>query len=423
MEPGRSQASEPGSLLLLDGATATNLYAKGLPHDTCVEEWILSHPEAIRELQQEFIEAGSDILYAPTFGANRARLAPYGHADKVRDYNLRLAALSLETAGRCSPAGKRVRVAGNLAPTGLPLLPAGELSFSELIAIYDEQASALAEAGVDLFAIETMLSVAEARAAVLACRKYGKPVFVTMALNEHGELFDGGSFAGALVALQGLGIAGFGLNCSSGLESIAESIREIAHFAAVPLIVKPNAGEPNPVLPGAYDLGPASLRALLEQAVDAGATILGGCCGATPAHIAELRALIDGYTPKPAPADHDEVHDILLASDRELFLLDCDRIEFTEPLLPEVDMADDLLAAEEDSTDVILIQIETPEEAGEFADNAHLARLPVCIHSNSEEALELALLSYHGRCMVDRDCAIPEDSLSDIAARYGAVIY
>lgn len=421
MDTGRPWSPSTQELLLLDGATATNLYPKGLPHGVCVEEWILQHPAAIQELQQEFVQAGSDILYAPTFGANRPRLSRYGHGGEVRDYNLRLVELTRESVSRVS-SGRTVRVAGDLSPTGLQLAPAGETTFLELIAAYEEQAAVLNEAGVDLFVIETMMSIPECRAAVLACRKFGKPIFVTVTLTERGTLLYGGSFATALVALQGLGISAFGLNCSTGPDAVPDLIRDARSLASIPLISKPNAGKPNPVRPSQYDLSPSVLPDMMRAILDAGATIIGGCCGTTPAHIAGLRALLDSYTPLPDAAS-EETPDLVLATDRELFRLEHERIEFTEPLVPELDMADALLDAEDTGADVIRLAVETPEEADEFAENAHFARLPICFCSNSEEALERALLLYHGRCMIDRSCAIPEKTLADLAARYGAVLY
>lgn len=401
--------------LLLDGATGTNLYPKGLPRGACVEEWILDHPDAIRELQSAFAAAGSDILYAPTFSANRVRLERYGHGDQVREYCSRLVALARESAGGA-------RVAGDLSPAGLMLEPYGDATFEEAVAVYEEQAQALADAGVDLFVIETMISVPETRAAVLACRKYGKPVFVTMTLGKHGGLYMGGDPACALITMQSLGVTAFGLNCAFGPEQIAGAIRELAPYARIPLIAKPNAGEPNPLLPDCYDISPVMMKEAMREILDAGASIIGGCCGSTPEHIAALRSLLDEYAsvpmPSPSPEDPDT---ILLSSENELFTLSNDQIELSAPIPCQMDMADSLLDAADEGCDALLIQVDTPEEAHEFALNAHMAKLPVCFHAGSSEALEQALRLYQGRCMVDRNS--PADRLSDLAASYGAVIY
>ncbi len=403
--------------ILLDGATATNLYRKGMPHGVCVEEWVLAHPEAILEVQSAFAAAGSDIIYAPTFSVNRARMARYGHEKDIRDYCSRLVALTRQAAGKA-------RVAGDMSPAGLILEPYGDSTFDELVDVYAEQAAALNDAGVDLFVIETMLSLSETRAAVLACRKFGKPIFVTMTLGQHGELFMGGSPAGALVTLQALGITAFGLNCAFGPSQIAEAIRNLKPFAKIPLIAKPNAGEPNPLIPDHYDISPVMMKEAMKEILDAGASIVGGCCGTTPEHIAELRSLLDSYEPSVScPEKAGQENDLYLANENELFSLDNERLELSEPISCQYDMADDLLDAEEENFDLLRIDVETPEEAEEFALNEHMAKLPVCFHSNQEKALERALFLYQGRCMADSHSDIPEDMLKAIAARYGAVIY
>ena len=150
--------------VLMDGATGTELYRRGMPNGVCTEQWVLEHPQALLEIQRAYVEAGSQVLIAPTFGANRVSLARHGAQDRVEEYNRRLVELT-RTA-----ADGRVLVAGDLAPTGLLLAPFGASSFEELVDVYAQQARALAAAGVDLFLIETTMTVPEARAAVLACK-------------------------------------------------------------------------------------------------------------------------------------------------------------------------------------------------------------------------------------------------------------
>lgn len=416
----RSSCSEVKKYTLLDGATGTNLYIAGMPQGVCVEEWILAHPQAITELQREFVKAGSDILYAPTFAANREKLKFAGLESKVKEINRKLVELTRSVATRDD--GTSAFIAGDLSPTGLFVEPFGETTFDELVSIYREQAEALWESGVDLFVIETMLSMTEARAAVLACRGFNKPVYVTVTVNERGKLLSGGSPLTALITLQELGIAGFGLNCSFGPSIIAEQIREIAPFAKIPLIAKPNAGQPNPLIPNVYELSPMMMAPLMEEVLDAGASIIGGCCGTTPEHIAALRELLDSYTKKEA-VKYEEEHDLMLACENDFFGLDNDRIELSPPVVCELDMADALLSLCDESHDVALIKLENEEDAYSFALNAHFAKLPVCFQSESTAALSRALLLYQGRAMVDRNCSIDEEELSKIAAPYGAFLY
>lgn len=405
----------PRSCLLLDGATGTNLYLKGMPQGVCVEEWVLDHPNAIKEIQTEFINSGSDVIYAPTFTANRQKLGFYGYADKVLEFNHRLVALSKEVAN-----GKLV--AGDMSPTGLFVEPFGETSFDELVSIYAQQAEALNTAGVDIFAIETMLSLTETRAAVLACRKYNKPIYVTVTVNERGRTLSGATPLTCLIVLQELGISAFGLNCSLGPKIIKEQIREIAPFAKIPLIAKPNAGMPDPTNQNSYDLSPEDMSNEMKNILDLGATIIGGCCGTTKNHIAKMRTLLDSYTPKDNSSE-EPINDLVLANENEIFTLDNDRIEFSEPVYCEFDMADTLLECEEDSFDVIQIYLETIDEALQFFLNSHFAKLPICFHSSNIAALERALYLYPGRAMVDCQCPIEKEALDKLAKKYGGIVY
>ena len=298
--------------LLLDGATGTNLYASGMPYGVCIEEFILNNPHIIKQIQADFVKSGSDIIYAPTFSANRAKLSHYGFADKVAEFNSRLVKLTQSVAG-----GKKV--AGNLSPTGLFIEPYGEATFDELVSIYSEQATALNDAGVDLFVIETMFSLSEARAAVIACRKFKKPIFVTFTINEKGRTLSGATPLTCLIALQELGISAFGLNCSFGPDLLAEHIAELSTFAKIPIIAKPNAGQPNPLLENAYDLSPDIMKEQMARLLDAGVTIIGGCCGTTHEHIKAMRDLLDNYTPSKRIIESAQSNDIMLSNETQLF--------------------------------------------------------------------------------------------------------
>lgn len=402
---------------LLDGAVATNLFEKGMPIDICVEEFILNNQELIKQLQSEFVKAESDILYAPTFGANRSRLAHFNLENKVYEYNTKLVAL-------CKSVAKDKKVAGNLSPTLLSLEPYSQTSFIDIYNVYLEQASALNDAGVDLFAIETMVSLEEARAAVLACKNFNKPIFVTFTINERGKILSGATPLNCLISLQNLSIQGFGLNCSNGPNSLVEPITELSAFSKIPLIAKPSAGLPNPLLPNVYDLSPTAMCEQMKALVDAGATIIGGCCGTTPEHISEMRKMLDNYISPPKSIKKAvQSNDFLLANSTQVFALDNHRIEFTEPILCSHDMADAFLTAEEDSLDVLLIEINSKEEALQFSDNAHLTNLPVCFYTTDEQALESALFLYNGRAMVDKNSPIDEDKLLSISLKYGALLY
>lgn len=400
--------------MLLDGATATNLFSRGFQLSDCLEAWILEHPGDLTQLQKSYLEAGSDALYAPTFGANEASLRRFGLEAQVPEMNRRLVSLSKSICeGR--PVG------GNMTMTGLQLLPFGETSFMELVGIYERQAAVLKNAGVDFYAIETMTSLRHARAAVLACRDFGLPVFVTMVVDDEGRTAENNSLLSCLVTLQELGISAFGLNCSAFPADMTEFFEELAPFAKIPLIAKPACCKVDKES-GAYVLPPEEFASQFLPLFRAGVTIAGGCCGTTPEHIRQLRKVMDSF-------DFDRVsvephsRELVLTNEYDTFCFDLDMLEFTETIRPSADMSDEFMKIEDDSADVISIQVDTPEDAREFALNAHMAALPVCFYSESEIALKAALLLYCGRAIVDSKSDIEPETLKKIASKYGAVVY
>ena len=187
-------------IVILDGATGTELVKQGMPGGVCPESWVLEHPEAIRRVQNAYRDAGSDIVYAPTFGGNRCKLAEFGLERECASINRRLAELAKEAAGDSL-------VFGDLAPTGRFIAPYGEMDFEEAVAIYREQAEALRDGGVDGFVVETMLDLQEARAALLGIREAAEelPVIVTLTFEKSGRTLTGNHPVAALVALQALG--------------------------------------------------------------------------------------------------------------------------------------------------------------------------------------------------------------------------
>lgn len=280
--------------LILDGATGTELQKRGYSGDVSMEQWTLAHPDCIRELQRGYVAAGSQVLYTPTFGGNAVRLAACGVTEDVAAYNRRLAALTRDAAGG------RAMVAGDMAPTGLFPPPLGDASFELLVDAYAQQVAGLEAAGVDLYVIETMISLSDARAAVLAVRAVtDKPIFVTFACDENGRSISGTDITAALTVLQDMGIDAFGLNCSAGAQMLPQ-LRRLRAYARVPLIAKPSAGLPTIVDGRAvYDCPPAAFAACVPAMLDSGVMIFGGCCGTTAAHIAALRrALYGGDLPE-----------------------------------------------------------------------------------------------------------------------------
>ncbi len=279
-----------GRVLLLDGATGSELRKRGMPVGVSTELWALEHPEAVLELQRAYVDAGSDIIYAPTFSANRMSLEMHGIADRLKEINAGLVKLSKEAAGG------RAFVAGDITTTGKPLEPIGTLSYQALLDVYREQIEILAEAGADLLVAETMLGLDETVCAVEAAKSVcDLPIMCTLTMEADGHLLFGGTAVEAVETLQAMGASAVGLNCSVGpdqLESVVASIKQVAQ---VPVIAKPNAGLPVMDDKGMahYNMSPVAFAAAMSRLIAAGAAIVGGCCGTSPEYIRALRKVVD----------------------------------------------------------------------------------------------------------------------------------
>ena len=404
--------------ILLDGATGTELYKRGMPHGVCTEQWVLEHPDALLELQRAYVDAGSQVLIAPTFGANRVTLARYGLSGQVSVYNRRLAALTRKAAD-----GK-ARVAGDLAPTGKSIVPFGDASFEELVDIYTEQAAALEAAGVDLFLLETTMTMAEARAAVLACKSVSaKPVWVTFTCDENGRTPSGTDVLAALIVMQGMGVDAFGLNCCAGPAEMLEQLRRLTPYASVPLIAKPNAGLPQ-VMEGkaVYRCTPEELASYAAPFAEAGVRMFGGCCGTTPEHIAALGdavAAVDFSAFAPPERDPDVIP---CASEKEARFITPD-VDVGETIECSPDLMEDILAAEEEAPQGALkIAILEEDDLDIFAENQYVVKDALCLWSDVPELLERALRLYQGRAFWDGTGDLDDAFLEEMSHKYGLVL-
>lgn len=276
-------------VVLLDGATGSNLRRAGLPVGVSPELWILEHPQVLLELQRAYVDAGSQIIYAPTFGGNRISLMNYGLEEQTVRLNTALVRLSREAAGG------RALVAGDLTTTGKALEPVGEMTYGQLYSIYQEQISALAEAGVDLLAVETMMGVEETAAALDAAQSVcGLAVLCSLSVEADGSALFDGNAAEAVATLQEMGAAAVGVNCSVGPDQLEAVVRTLAEAAAVPVIAKPNAGLPviDELGRAVYTMGPRDFARHMAVLARAGASLLGGCCGSAPDYIRALAEVL-----------------------------------------------------------------------------------------------------------------------------------
>jgi 5-methyltetrahydrofolate--homocysteine methyltransferase len=293
-------------VLLADGATGSNLFEVGLQTGDSPELWNDIHPDRIANQYQSFIDAGSDIILTNTFGGNRYRLKLHDAADRVEELNIKAARLARQQADR---AGRTVLVGGSMGPTGEILQPLGPLSIEEAADAFAEQARALQEGGADILWIETMSSREEVEAAVIGASQAGLPVVTTFSVDTNGRTMMGLAPADIVDVTRGLQNQPYaiGANCGVGAsESIAAIVNMKTacrqHGIDPVIIVKANCGVPEYIDGKIVYSGTREIMAEYAGfAIDAGARIIGGCCGTTPAHVAAMRKAIDEHTAGDAP--------------------------------------------------------------------------------------------------------------------------
>jgi len=424
--------------VFLDGAVGTNMMKAGMPGGVCPEKWMADNPLPISKLQHDYMEAGSQIVLAPSFAANRIKLKEYGLEDQVYSINATLARNTRKaTDGKCL-------VAGDITMTGQQLAPLGELDFEDLVDVYKEQAAALIDGGVDLFFIETMMSLQETRAALLAVKETAPdmPALTSMTYNEDGKTLYGTAPAEATVVLQSLGADAIGLNCSTGPEKMVPLIEEMRRYATVPIIAKPNDGIPELINDETvYRLSPEEFSDNMVSLVKAGATIIGGCCGTTPAHIrAMVEKTRDLCTLKPDP-----VTERVISSERKVqeiepgkqFLVIGERINPTgkkklqaELRSGSLDMVKDFARSQEENGAAILDinmgtnGIDEKEMMLRAIDEVtYETDLPLCIDTSYPEVMEAALRRYPGRALINSISGEEErmEKMLPIAKKYGAM--
>lgn len=449
--------------ILLDGATGSNLIKKGMPSGVCPEQWILEHPQTLVELQKGYVEAGTDILYAPTFTANRIKLKEYGLEDRQEELINGLVALSRQATGRTATGadmaavaageaeemagGQRLSlVAGDLTMTGQQLRPLGTMDLETLIAVYKEQIQMMESAGVDLLVVETMMSLGETRAALIAAREVTKlPVMVTMTFEADGRTLFGTDARTAAIVLESLGADAIGVNCSTGPAKMRGIVEAMAQVSSLPLIAKPNAGLPGVDEQGrtVYDMDSGTFAAEMEELVAAGAVILGGCCGTDPAYIAGLRQLVQGRKPLRQNRRPEGIR--YLTSERQTlafgledsFMIVGERINPTgKKKLQEqlrkgcMDMVLQF-AQEQDACGASILDVnmgmsgidEKAMMLQVLEEVQGVTNLPLSLDSSHVEVLEAALRHYPGRALVNSVSYETEkfEKLLPIVQKYGAM--
>ena len=424
--------------VLLDGATGTNLQKAGMPVGVCPEQWILENSEVLIDLQKRYVEAGTDILFAPTFTASRIKLKEYGLEDHLEEMNRKLVALSKEAA-----KGTNALVAGDLTMTGEQLYPLGDLMFEDLVDVYKEQAKIIADAGADLFVVETMMSLQECRAAVLAIREVcDLPVMVSLTYNEDGRTLYGTDPVTAVVVMQSLGADAVGMNCSTGPEAMLEPIAKMAEYAAIPLLAKPNAGMPE-LIDGqtVFNVEPEEFAEVGKKLVEEGAAIIGGCCGTTPEHIRALKEAVKGIPVKASL----QTKRRMLTSERKSveitldgrFMVIGERINPTGKKKLQAELKEGSLnlvrtmALEQEENGASILDInmgmngidEKEMMLRTIYEVTSTVDCPLCIDSSHVDIIEAALRIYPGRALINSISLEKEkfEKLLPIAKKYGAM--
>ena len=433
-----------GHILYLDGATGSNLVKAGMPSGVCPEQWILEHRDVMLKLQKDYVQAGTNILYAPTFTANRIKLAEY-HLEKNMSAMIHeLVAISREAAA--SSPGHTVLVAGDITMTGEQLKPMGKMELEDLIDIYKEQILSLMDAGVDLLVVETMMSLAETRAALIAAKEVcDLPVIATLTFEADGRTLFGTDAKTAAIVLESLGASAIGANCSTGPAQMESIISDMVTHTRIPVIAKPNAGLPFLDENGntCYNMEAEEFTEEMEILVNAGASILGGCCGTTPEFIRQIHDRFGTEAKVTAVRRPEGIR--YLTSERithsfgleDGFFVVGERINPTgkkalQAQLKEGSFEKVIQFAEEQEAcgakvlDINMGMSGIDEKASmlrALEEVSGVTNLPLSLDSSYVEVLEAALRHYPGRALVNSVSLETEkfEKLLPIVAKYGAM--
>ena len=424
-------------VVILDGATGTEFIKCGMPQGVSPELWALENPDVVGSVHNAYIESGSDIVYVPSFGANRTKLEEFDLTARLYEINRSLAESVKKNVGG------RALAFGDIAPTGKFVEPFGELAFEDAVDIYKEQVKALVDGGVDGFVIETMIDLQETRAAVLAIKETcDLPLMVSMTFDEHMLTLTGNDPLSSLITLQALGIDAFGCNCSTGPRSMVELIKTIKPYAKIPLLAKPNAGMPKLVNgETVFDMGAEEFAAFVEKLADAGANLIGGCCGTTPAHIKALAETAKKFQPlmprlKAVSAVSGPRGTCILGQEQPFRVIG-ERINPTGKKKLQAELregkfgmvkqyASEQLADGAAILDVNMGLSGIDEKAMMLETIGLLVQgnpLPLCIDSTDSAVIEAALRLYPGRALVNSISAEKDriEKTLPIAAKYGAM--
>lgn len=424
-------------VIILDGATGTELQSKGMPAGVCPEIWCLENPTIIQDVHASYQKAGARVVYTCTFGANRFKLKQYGIKKDVYSVNLELARLAKQACG------EKALIAGDIGPTGLFIEPFGPLAFEEAVDTFKEQARGLIDGGCDLIVIETMIDIQETRAALLAVKELSDIyTMVSMTFEKDGYTLGGTPPVSALITLQSLGADVVGCNCSAGPEQMVEFLAAMKPYATVPLLAKPNAGMPRlEGLKTIFDMDAKTFASYARKLMASGATLLGGCCGTTPDHIAALAKAVRRRKPlKPRRASLAALSSarsfLHLDENQPLFVVG-ERINPTGKKALQQELMEGKMsiirqmAQEQEAQGASLLDVNVGQPGIDEVQTikkvigllSTSTRLPLVIDSSKVETIEAALRIYPGRMLINSISGEKEKlaRLLPLAAKYGAM--
>lgn len=419
-------------LLLFDGAMGTQLQARGLAAGEVPELLCLTNPQQITQIHQAYVQAGSEVVTTNTFGASAPKLGDAATVEEV-----------FSAAVACAKASGARYVAADIGPTGSLLEPMGTLPFDTAYELFVQQVRAADAAGADLFIIETMADLAEAKAAVLAAKECSDlPIFCTMTFDEDGRTFLGTTPEVAAKTLSSLGANVVGINCSLGPKDVAPLVRRMLPWSSVPVMAQANAGLPH-VEDGVtlYDIKPAEYCETVRDMLDAGVTVIGGCCGTTPNYIAGERDLLAGRT----PAARDVCRDFAVASSQRLVSLPAGHVGVIGERINPTGKRRMKEALRSGNYDYVMQEAISQTDAGaqvldvnaglpEIDESATLRRLmadlqgvtnlPLQVDSAVPATIEAAVRSYPGKPIINSTNGKQEtmDAVIPIAAHYGCAL-
>lgn len=425
-------------ILFLDGGMGTQLQDKGLLPGEIPETWNITRPKDVRAIHEAYFAAGADVVYANTFGANRAKY----HGDAPLEETI-AAGISIAKEAAKNAGGHR-SVALDVGPTGRLLKPAGDFEFDAAYDAFAEQIRLGAASGADLVVIETMGDTYELKAAVLAAKENSAlPVFATVALGDDGKLLTGASVECVAAILEGLRVDAIGLNCGLGPDRMLPFVKRLAAATSLPIIVKPNAGMPK-VIDGhtVFTVGPDEFARDVCALVESGASIVGGCCGTTPGHIAALKDALAGRDVQRRTRDATTT--VVASGSRTVEIPLDDSIVIGERINPtgkkklkaaltEGDVAYVLREAVSQSdagAHVLDVNVGVPglDEPAVLDATVQAVQsvtdLPLQIDTSDAKALERALRHYNGKALINSVNGKKEsmDAVLPLVAKYGGVV-